>query len=378
MRIVFFVHSIVSDWNHGNAHFLRGVASELVALGHDVRIFEPQDGWSRQNLLSDHGSAPLAAFHAAYPALSARHYRLQELDLRAALHGADIVLVHEWNDPELVRRIGEHRRTCGDYALYFHDTHHRAVSDPASIGRYELSSYDAVLAFGEVLQQVYEHNRWAPRVFCWHEAADTRRFRRCRGIPLDGDLVWIGNFGDEERSQELQEFLVEPVRKLGLKARVYGVRYPDAALAQLAGAGIEYAGYLPNFDVPQVFSRFRVTLHVPRRPYTRMLPGIPTIRPFEALACEIPLISAPWPGADRLFDVGRDFIMVEDGAAMARQLSRVLSETALADSLRENGLRTVRRRHTCALRALELLSLTRAMKRANGAASAPHQEQTTW
>ena len=37
MRFVIFCHSVLSDWNHGNAHFLRGVATELAARGHDVR-----------------------------------------------------------------------------------------------------------------------------------------------------------------------------------------------------------------------------------------------------------------------------------------------------------------------------------------------------
>ena len=36
MKIALFVHSLRSDWNHGNAHFLRGVASELVHRGHAV------------------------------------------------------------------------------------------------------------------------------------------------------------------------------------------------------------------------------------------------------------------------------------------------------------------------------------------------------
>ena len=47
MRVVMFYHSLVSDWNHGNAHFLRGVVAELQSRGHDVRVLEPEDGWSR-------------------------------------------------------------------------------------------------------------------------------------------------------------------------------------------------------------------------------------------------------------------------------------------------------------------------------------------
>ena len=42
MKIVYFTHSLQSCWNHGNAHFLRGVLRELAAMGHDVRALEPQ------------------------------------------------------------------------------------------------------------------------------------------------------------------------------------------------------------------------------------------------------------------------------------------------------------------------------------------------
>lgn len=52
------------------------------------------------------------------------------------------------------------------------------------------------------------------------------------------------------------------------------------------------------------FAQFKVTIHVPRRPYTQALPGIPTIRLFEALACGIPLIGAPWDDVEGLFTPG--------------------------------------------------------------------------
>ena len=69
MRFVLFYHSLISDWNHGNAHFLRGVAGELVARGHDVIVYEPADAWSVQNLIAEHGEAPIRHFRAAYPRL---------------------------------------------------------------------------------------------------------------------------------------------------------------------------------------------------------------------------------------------------------------------------------------------------------------------
>ena len=109
MKFAMFYQSLVSDWNHGNAHFLRGVAAELLERGHDVEIFEPRDSWSYQNLLAEYGPDAVADFERAFPRLRSRRYALDDLDLDAALRGADVVLVHEWNDRELVRRIGAHR-----------------------------------------------------------------------------------------------------------------------------------------------------------------------------------------------------------------------------------------------------------------------------
>jgi spore maturation protein CgeB len=112
-----FYHSLLSDWNHGNAHFLRGIASDLLARGHDVYIYEPWNAWSLRNLVSEQGEAPLRRFHAAYPQLTSTRYRLETLDLEHALDGVDLVLVHEWNDRPLVPRTGEHRARVGGYRL---------------------------------------------------------------------------------------------------------------------------------------------------------------------------------------------------------------------------------------------------------------------
>ncbi len=366
MRIVMFYHSLLSDWNHGNAHFLRGVVTDLLARGHDVRVYEPRDAWSVQNLVAEHGQAPIDAFHAAYPALrdAGGRYDPKTLDLDAALDGADLVLVHEWSEHDLVRRIGRHRAgNAGRYHLLFHDTHHRAVTSPEQMAAYDLSHFDGVLAYGNVLRELYLKRGWAQRAWTWHEAADTRVFHPPQdATPAEGDLVWVGNWGDEERTAELHEFLLGPVNALGLKARVHGVRYPDHAKTALADAGIEYAGWLPNFRAPSTFAAFKVTVHVPRRPYVEALPGIPTIRPFEALACGIPLVCSPWDDAENLFTPGRDYLVARDGAEMRRHLRTITSDPAAAGELAAHGHRTILARHTCAHRVNELLEVVRQLK----------------
>jgi spore maturation protein CgeB len=122
------------------------------------------------------------------------------------------------------------------------------------MARYDLSGSDGVLAYGAVLRRLYEarcHKAWT-----WHEVADVGTFRPLPGKAVEGDLVWIGNWGDNERAAELQEFLIEPCKQLKLKAAVYGARYPEAAIRALRDAGVEYKGWLPNFHAPEVFARF--------------------------------------------------------------------------------------------------------------------------
>jgi spore maturation protein CgeB len=357
MRFVMFYHSLLSDWNHGNAHFLRGIVGELQRRGHDVVVYEPKDGWSLTNLLGDQGPSALGAFTRAYPRLESRFYD-QTLDLDVATAGADVVLVHEWNDPALVNAVAQHRGRRGHYRLLFHDTHHRVVSDSDAFARFDLGGYDAVLAFGQSLVDLYRSRGWGKQIFVWHEAADVTHFYpRTPPFQLHGDLVWIGNWGEGERARELEEFLIGPVRRLGLRARVYGVRYPEAARAALASAGIEYGGWLPNPDVPQVFAAYRCTIHVPRGQYTRDLPGIPTIRPFEALACGIPLVSAPWTDSENLFVAGRDYLLARDGDEMAAHLAALCRQPARARALAAAGLQRIGAAHTCGHRVDQLMEV---------------------
>ncbi|HKN93777.1 MAG TPA: glycosyltransferase [Thermoleophilaceae bacterium] len=363
MRIALFCHSLVSDWNHGSVHFLRGVVAELLDRGHDVRAYEPGDGWSRQNLLEDRGEVALEEIHERFPWMASvvREYEHDSLDVDEALDGAELVLVHDTSEPPLVARIGARRAAGATFRLLFHDTHHRAVTAPDEIAGYDLSEYDGVLAFGEVLRRIYLERGWAERAWTWHEAADTRVFRPLPDMEPEADLVWICNWGDGERGEELRDFMLRPARRLRLRGTVHGVRYPWRGRLAVRLAGLRYRGRLANHRAPAQFARHRVTVHVPRRPYARALPGIPTIRPFEALACGIPLVCAPWDDAEGLFRPGEDLLIARDGNQMCHQLDAVLHDSQLAKALRDNGLETIAKRHTCAHRVDELLGIAREL-----------------
>ncbi|MBV9769934.1 MAG: glycosyltransferase [Bryobacterales bacterium] len=354
MRVALFCHSLVSDWNHGNAHFLRGVATDLISRGCDVRVFEPADSWSFHNASLENGIPFVQEFERAYPLLSSTRYEF--LDLDAALDGVDLALVHEWNDPVLIRNIAAHRLR-NRYRVLFHDTHHRSLSDPETVLLPALEHYDGILAFGDSVSERYRRSGWGSRVWTWHEAADVRVFRPQERNEKRGDLVWAGNWGDDERTRELHEFLLEPVRELKLTAEVFGVRYPADCIRQLDQAGIRYRGWAPNCRIPAIFSAFRATVHIPRRPYVEALRGIPTIRVFEALACGIPLVSAPWSDSENLFRPAQDFLVAHSGAEMKNHLHMLMSDQELCAKLAASGLETILSRHTCAHRVNELLAI---------------------
>ncbi len=356
MRIVYFTHSLVSCWNHGNAHFLRGVLRELARLGHEVVACQPADAWSLTNLLGDHGEAAIAPFHAAFPELNVVSYD-QASSADALLDGADLAIVHEWTEPALVAALGRYRKCHSGLRLLFHDTHHRAVSDPDAMRAFDLSGYDGVLAFGASLAEVYRGWGWGERAFVWHEAADTTLFQPPGSEGPREGLVWIGNWGDGERTAEIETFLLAPAAQAGLSLDIYGVRYPASALALLAAHGAHYRGWLANVAVPDVFARHLATVHVPRRFYVSALPGIPTIRVFEALACGLPLVTASWRDEEQLFEAGKDYLVAADGPAMTRHLADLAGDESLRAELARNGLAAIRSRHSCAHRARQLLDL---------------------
>lgn len=355
----FFAHSWVSDWNHGNAHFLRGLVNELVNQGHEVRCYEERDGWSIRNLAQEATDAVAQAssdFKRAFPKLDVRPYdndsSLTKF-LSRELRGSDVVVVHEWNAPEVVKNILSLKQQLGFRAL-FHDTHHRAYTNPREVLRIPLAEFDGVLAFGEAIRRIYLEAFGVKKVWTFHEAADTAHFFPF-DAPKDTDVVWIGNWGDDERTRELQEFLITPASTLrDYRFAVHGVRYPDDALGQLAASGVEFRGYLPNLRAAEMYNRCRISLHVPRRFYANGLSGVPTIRVFEALAAGSPLVCAPWSDSEGLFRPGQDYICVPDQRGMISELKRLLRDDAARQQLASSGLQTIRARHTCAHRAQQL------------------------
>ena len=360
LRIAYFAHSVRSDWNNGNAHFLRGLLRSLGDMGHEVTVFEPEMGWSFSNLASEPaGPASLLQFAHTYPRLQVVTFDLANqngVELKSEiLRDTDIVIVHEWNTPELVHCLLAYRKKLG-FRLLFHDTHHRASSSPEMIQQLRIDQFDGVIAFGEALRRIYRERFGLARVWTLHEAADTDVFYPQPGVAKSTDVVWVGNWGDNERSLEIREFLLTPASHLPqYRFGIYGVRYPVDGVQALQDAGVRYHGYLANLEAPRIYASAQLTVHIPRQQYAGAMAGIPTIRVFEALACGIPLLSAPWSDCEELFRRG-DFCMVHNAAEMETAMVALLRDRKAADEQARRGLETVLAHHTCRHRAEQLTS----------------------
>jgi spore maturation protein CgeB len=173
------------------------------------------------------------------------------------------------------------------------------------------------------------------------------------------DVVFVGNYGDGDRSDELEDYVFGPRTQLaGLRYTIYGVRYPEHVVARMNdGLDINYRGWLANVDVPAIYSTARTVLHVPRRQYVELLPGTPTIRVFEALACRTCLISLPWDDTDKLFSAGKDFAVARSPREMRDLIEWLCRDEVARQRIAAHGYQTIQARHTCDHRAGELLGL---------------------
>lgn len=355
MNILYFAHSCTSDWNNGNAHFLRGIAREFQESGHTFTIYEEKDSWSLQGLVSNYGSEYIQSFQKFFPHINVKQYNHEELNIDQLLRNVEVVIIHEWNSIELISKICFYKLNHPNFLLFFHDTHHRSLTNPNQLPTDYFKHFDGALVFGDVIGRIYKEKFKIKNTLTWHEAADISTFFP-RTKKFKGDVVWIGNWGDDERTEELNEYLFLPVYESGLACNCYGVRYPKHILEKLTNWNIKYSGWTPNYRVPEIFSNFRLTIHVPRQPYSKILQGIPTIRIFEALACGIPLISAPWIDTENLFTEGKDYLIAHNKKEMKEYIKLVTTDKNFTQSLVNNGLETILKKHTCKIRVKQFLS----------------------
>jgi spore maturation protein CgeB len=343
LDIAVFGLSITSAWGNGHATTYRALLRALAERGHRVRFFERDMPWyAKHRDLPD----PPYARTVLYSSLGELQDRLGN-ELRA-----DLVMIGSYV-PEAVR-LAEWAlpRTTGLTAFYDIDT-------PVTVGHLErgdceyltpelVPRFDLYLSFagGPILERL-RARFGAQRPLPLYCSVDPRDY-----FPVDSArryrLGYLGTYSPD-RQPALERLLLEPARRLP-RARfcVAGAQYPQDIDWPENVVRVEHLAPAAHRGF---YNSQRFTLNITR---ARMVADgyAPSVRLFEAAACEVPIITDAWPGLEEFFIPDREVLVARTSAEAQRFLDQLDGEAAgeIARRARERVLRD----HAATVRALEL------------------------
>lgn len=338
---VFLGLSITSSWGNGHATTYRALVKELVARGHDVLFLERNLPFYESN--RDLPNPPYGKTQL--------YGSLEELKGRFAsdIRSADLVMIGSYvpGGAQIAEWVFKARR--GPVAFYDIDTPItlRGLADDRVdyISRALLPRYDLYLSFtgGPALvelERVYGAKSAKP-LYC---SVDAEVYRpNVHG--KSWELGYLGTYS-EDRQPTVERLLFDVARAHpGRRFAVAGAQYPDSVSFP---ANVDYRIHLPPNEHPKFYSSQRFTLNVTREQMRRW-GWSPSVRLFEAAACETPVISDRFPGIESFFEPGREILLV-DTTEEVRQILEGLSEEERA-SIGKRARERVLAEHTAARRA---------------------------
>ena len=343
LDIVVFGLSITSAWGNGHATTYRALLRALTERGHSVRFFERDVPWyAKHRDLPD----PPYAETVLYSSLGELRERFGE-EIRA-----DLVIIGSYVPEAVPLARWALPRATGLTAFYDIDT-------PVTVDRLEsgdceylsadlVPRFDLYLSFagGPILERLRtQFGARRPRaLYCSVDPRDYYPVRSAKRYRLG----YLGTYSPD-RQAALERLLLEPARRLP-RARfcVAGAQYPRA---------IDWPGNVVRIEhlAPAAHRGFynsqHFTLNVTR---ARMIDSgyAPSVRLFEAAACEVPIITDAWPGLEELFVPGREVLVARTTADALRLLDGLDPEEAAGIAWRARE--RVLLEHTATVRAMEL------------------------
>jgi spore maturation protein CgeB len=348
MKLVVFGLSVSSSWGNGHATLWRGLIRALALLGHRV-IFYERD-------------VPYYADHRDLPQLSDGELRLYSNwdavlhRARADIEDADVAMVTSYCPDgvaatELLLSSGVGLRIFYDLDTPITLDRLRNGETVPYLGSDGLAGFDLVLSYtggtalGELKQRL-----GARRVLPLYGSVDPLVHFSVPAVDrYRSDLSYLGTYA-EDRQQALQQFLMDPARRLPHRRfLIGGAKYPAVFPWN---DNIFFVRHLPPSEHSAFYSSSRITLNVTRAPMAEM-GYCPSGRLFEAAACGAPVLSDSWEGLNKFFEPGSEILVAnstEEAIAALETSDEQL--TRIARAARERVLSD----HTADRRAAELVS----------------------
>jgi spore maturation protein CgeB len=338
--------TLSSSWGNGHATTFRALLRGLHAEGKRVLFLERDVPW-----YADHRDLPNPEFcdllyYGSVAELTERH--------GGALRQAKAVIVGSYV-PDGVEVI-DALASMALPSLNFYDIDTPVTlakldrGDEEYLARRQIALFDTYFSFsgGPVLTRLQEQYGAckAAALYC---SVDAERYRPTGEAP-QWDLGYLGTYSPD-RQPTLEKLLLEPARRLPeCRFVVAGPQYPaDINWPD----NVERIEHLPPAEHPSFYSRQRWTLNVTRA--DMIAAGwSPSVRLFEAGACQTPIISDEWNGLGELLPEGEAIIIARDTDDVVAALTEIPAERreAMADSAQKRVLRD----HTGLARARELLT----------------------
>ncbi len=352
LEIAFFGSSLVSAYWNGAATYYRGLIRALYDRGHRVTFYEP-DAYERQRHrdIDD----PSWARVVVYPgddertAMATVEKAAREADVLVKASGVGVF------DALLERAVLDLRR-AGQTVIFWdvdaRATLARIAADESDPFRALIPRYDVVLTYGGGDRVSAEYIRFgAKQCIPIYNALDpTTHHPSAADARFGADLGFLGN-RLPDREARVEEFFLGPAAASPNKRFLLGGNgWNDKPLP----ANVRYVGHVYTADHNAFNSSALAVLNVARDSMAAVGYS-PATRVFEAAGAGACIITDAWVGIDRFLAPDREILVAENGAEVARLLSRLTPK--MARTIGNAARQRVLSEHTYAQRARQVESL---------------------
>lgn len=351
LKIVFLGLSITSSWGNGHATTYRGLIKELAHIGHEITFLEKDVPWYAGN--RDLPSPPYCK-----TVLYSDSAELMEV-CAEEVRTADVVIIGSYvpDGISVCKWVFSLGRDEGITAFYDIDTPvtvaglsngNRKYLDPELVPHFDL-----YLSFtgGPILEHIGNHYgaRMARPLYC---SADPRQGHMACGATSgaasgekEWDLGYMGTFS-QDRQPGLESLMLGPARDWPEgRFFVAGPQYPEDIRWP---ANVSRTSHIPPDRHPAFYNNQRFTLNITRADMIKAGYS-PSVRLFEAAACQTPVISDYWEGLETFFTPGKEILISRSGKETLELLKKMPDEERAA--IGERARQKMLAMHTPAHRA---------------------------
>ena len=321
MKIVIYGLTITSSWGNGHGTTYRSLVKALAKRGHTVHFIERDVEWYRSNR-----DLPEPEFCTVqiYDDWAQSRKILVE-----ASAGADAIVVGSYFPDAIALTTELLAAGRGPVLFYDIDTpitmaRLRAAGGTEYLDAKLIPHYAAYLSFtgGPALTEL-EQQFGSPWAVPFHCSVDAELYKptACREA-FRCDLSYLGTYA-EDRQPKLMRFLGSTAALLpDRRFIVAGPQYPDWFVW---GPNVGRMIHISPPEHPAFYSSSRFTLNLTRN--DMVAAGYsPSVRLFEASACEAVILSDSWTGLEEFLTPGKEVLLPMDDQEVAEILTEMSDE----------------------------------------------------